>query len=38
MDDSRLNDVNGQRADGELVKPKLKNEAVLRYSWIRVDE
>ena len=38
MDDSRLDGVNRQRADCELVKPKLKNKAVLRYSWSCVDE
>ena len=38
MDDSRLDGVNKQRTDCELVEPKLKNEAVLRYSWICADE
>ena len=38
MDDLRLDCVNRRRTDGELVKPKLKNETVLRYSWIGVDE
>ena len=38
INDSRLDGVNRQRADGKLVEPKLKNETVLRYSWIGVNE
>ena len=38
MDDSRLNDVNRQRVDRELVNPKLKNEAVILDSWTCIDE